>query len=208
MSALAHLYFAAEDYILQSWASLLKPMNLAHLSLHYDGVRVWLPDGQSSASLIALSQEHIKGQTGFAVSIREKCHFTVLESLQQRARGSFTERHTEPVLKQDGNCIPSVLAYLKDNETEIAQLLQAASSENTWHHARGSRPYRQCVEYFHASLSPTLGLQDLTPGKYLLHSECRGRPHCVGFSFASKAPLSKKHNYFAKCCGACTRLAL
>jgi len=67
MSILAHLYQAAEDYILSEWVVFLQTLKPTHVSLHFDGVRVALShdmdtqelcdfDRSSSSTLASLHQ--------------------------------------------------------------------------------------------------------------------------------------------------------
>ena len=55
MSILSHLYLAAEDYILTAWVTFLETLKPAHLSLHFDGVRVSLLGDYSVTELVSLT---------------------------------------------------------------------------------------------------------------------------------------------------------
>ena len=83
MSILAHLYQAAEDYILSEWVIFLQTLKPTHVSLHFDGVRVALPHDMDTQELCDFSQKHIETKTGFQVRIREKRHRSVLQLIKR-----------------------------------------------------------------------------------------------------------------------------
>ncbi|CAK9093350.1 Uncharacterized protein SCF082_LOCUS43912 [Durusdinium trenchii] len=85
MSILSHLYLSIEDLVLTSWCRYLQALHPAHLSLHFDGVRVSPIESMSVEELCKESAAHIAKETGFVVVIREKRHRTVLQNIQHVA---------------------------------------------------------------------------------------------------------------------------
>lgn len=183
-SILSYLYTACEDLVLTQWTSfLMDSVKPRHISLHYDGVRVSEVEGMSVEQICRQSEAHIKQATGFEVHIREKKHMLVLEALRSRAASQDPPRYPSGhVLCQAGNCIPHGFACLQvigDNATEL--LLDDSSRCNVYMKQRGSRTYRQCAELFAHELDPAiLKVEETLPdGKFLLHCENGGLPHCV-----------------------------
>ena len=59
-SAVHYLWTAAEDYVLSAWIDFALRHGPSHLSLHYDGIRVSLPEGTTADDFASKCAEHIK----------------------------------------------------------------------------------------------------------------------------------------------------
>ena len=191
-SLLSYLYMSFEDLILSVWSEFIHSKNPGHMSLHFDGVRVSRIPGWTVDDLCAACEAHILTSTGFKVAIREKRHRTVLQLLEMAGYDSqelgFEASDT---LRNSGNCIPAAIAALTGTAADVRTLLAQDSEENSFMQARGSRSYSQCQKMLGYCLGPFLSFDALKPGKYLLHSEHTGKPHCIGFevSAADKASV-------------------
>lgn len=178
-SVLSYLYMAVEDYILSAWVQYLLQFSPDHLSLHFDGVRV-SAESLDVSKLCKSSAEYISESTGFKVNVREKQHKTVLEFLEQRACNSTSrelgDRH---VYHESGNCIPAAIAALVSSDDGIISALGKECEENRFQQTRGCRSYKQCQTLCNVKLRPCLDISSINSGKYLLHTESSGKPHCV-----------------------------
>lgn len=131
MSILAHLYQAAEDYILSEWVVFLQTLKPTHVSLHFDGVRVALPHDMDTQELCDLSQKHIEMKTGFQVHIREKRHRSVLQLIKNSSEQAPAMGTGESLLEKDGNCIPAAIASLLGSRALVEQAVAAESEAAT-----------------------------------------------------------------------------
>ena len=174
MSILAHLYQAAEDYILSEWVIFLQTLKPTHVSLHFDGVRVALPHDMDTQELCDLSQKHIETKTGFQVHIREKRHRSVLQLIKSSSEQEPAMGTGESLLEKDGNCIPAAIASLLGNRALVEQAVDAESEAAT------IRSYKQCEKLCKVKLIPYVQVSELDAGIFLVHSEGLGVPHCVG----------------------------
>jgi len=91
-STFYYWWTAIEDIILTSWLGCLEKHNFAHVSLHYDGVRVSRPLPCDVVELCDECAKHILAETGFNVHIREKKHLNFMErvSLRSTTKGTPT----------------------------------------------------------------------------------------------------------------------
>lgn len=179
MSILSHLYLSIEDLVLTSWCRYLQALHPAHLSLHFDGVRVSPIESMSVEELCKESAAHIAKETGFVVVIREKRHRTVLQNIQHVATREPKLSTGESCLERSGNCIPAAVASLVGFEPIQEMLAKAEAAEQ----AEGlppTRSYKECGLLCNVTLVPCLQFSSLLTGHYLLHSEAGGQPHCVG----------------------------
>ncbi|CAJ1456297.1 unnamed protein product, partial [Effrenium voratum] len=191
-SILAHLYMACEDYVLTEWCKfLLTTYTPAHLSLHFDGVRISATAQASAAQICEQSEKHILETTGFSVKIREKKHLHVLEMLAAAAKTTsppkFADDHK---LRQAGNCIPHALACLGAASLEkvMAKLSQDSLPENVYMKETRGRTYKQSSVLCECELHPMLFLEKAPKGKWLLHLENGNSPHCVAVESLDASP--------------------
>ena len=67
---LFHMWSAVEDLILEKWVAYIKQkLDVKHLSLHFDGIRVQLPPETDVGVLCGQCSYHIHQETGFRVTI-------------------------------------------------------------------------------------------------------------------------------------------
>jgi hypothetical protein len=189
MSILSHLYLAAEDYILTACVTFLETVKPAHLSLHFDGVRVSLVGDYSVTEICKACESHIQAATGFRVHIREKQHRTVLQAIEQKALQEPKMTTNQCQLEKHGNCIPAAIAAILGRQAFVEEAIAAES-----HETRPHRSYGECEGLCKVKLIPYLTFGELKDGNYLLHSEAGGNPHCVGFSLASDADACVVHD--------------
>ena len=176
-SALAHLYMACEDAILQERCSfLMEKHQPQHMSLHFDGVRISRAPNVSAQELCAESMGHI-----FQLQIVDKRHFTVLELLQKEALQKQDAKFApDDVLRQHGNCIPHAMACLEKCSPDAVQRLgDARLPNNVYREERGCRTYRQCSELLDCTLCPAFWSDTIPGDKWLMHLENGSVPHCV-----------------------------
>ena len=87
-STLTFVWNAIEDMVLSAWLQYLHKLSLEHISLHFDGVRIY---GGLPADIQQLCQDcaaYIQKETGFVVKIHEKKHETIADALLTRATSS------------------------------------------------------------------------------------------------------------------------
>lgn len=189
MSIVSHLYLAAEDYILTAWSTFLETLKPTHLSLHFDGVRVSLPEGGPIPDLCKKCESYIQDKTGFRVSIREKQHRTVFQSIEQKSTKEPQVLASQCQLEKHGNCILAAIAAVTGKETLVRQALAAEPHEDV-----SCRSYRECEELCQVKLVAKLTFRELKEGNFLLHSEAGGVPHCVGFTLTSGSDSCVVHD--------------
>ena len=181
VSAVFYLWTAFEDIILDTWCNyLMKNVKPTHLSLHYDGVRIALPDNMSVEDACKQSEDHIANELGICVTIRQKHHYYFTELLELHDCDNL-EKPNHPVLGRDGNCIPLAISILFPEHTQAMIDLVGDGSY-------AGRSYRECMNP--ASLHgvpfsvPDLfrGVANIAEGRYLLHVETSGIPHCMAMA--------------------------
>ncbi|CAJ1441782.1 unnamed protein product [Effrenium voratum] len=181
-SALSHLYMACEDVVLSEWIRFLSAeVTPTHLSLHFDGVRVSASEHGDATALSAKCQEAIASKTIFKLRIREKNHAAVMALLRGAATRQGPPRfEAGTTLTTSGNCIPHALACLDSLSEEGKSKLDATTEQmNVYMEQRGCRTYQQCSAAFGCLLHPVVFIDALPVGKFLLHAENDGSPHCV-----------------------------
>ena len=58
-STVFYLYTAVEDYILSAWVNYALRHKPLHLSCHYDGIRVHLPEGVTAEEFATRCEKHM-----------------------------------------------------------------------------------------------------------------------------------------------------
>ena len=169
-SVLALLYQALEDSVLDAWLQCILQRNCQHVSLHFDGIRIILPPNLSAEQLCNECMEHIANATAFKLSIRVKQHYLLLEEVA-RACVCISQDTLAPCFEKAGNCIPAALAFLFEDWARVQVWLQQASAENEAAERHKCRNYRACASESDFCLRPSLGLQVVCPGRFLLHTE-------------------------------------
>ena len=184
-SVLALLYQALEDSALDAWLQCILQRNCQHVSLHFDGIRVILPPSLSAEQLCNECTEHIANATGFKLSIRVKKHYLLLEEVA-RACACISQDTLAPCFEKAGNCIPAALAFLFEDWARVQVWLQQASAENEAAERHKCRNYRACASESDFCLRPSLGLQVVCPGRFLLHTEHRGHAACAAIRLSDQ----------------------
>ena len=178
-STLFYLYAAAEDYILEAWEACALQHKPAHLSLHFDGIR--LGGLESTIAADALCKEAmcaIRDKTQFEVNILEKRHLFFRELCRTPAESS--EDAIDDVLLAHGNCIPLALARLLPGMKDaIIKSLAKPGQKNSEASQCGSRCYRSVLDELQLHAEATLKMNVEDQGLYLLHVEHDGNPHCL-----------------------------
>eukprot|EP00438_Fugacium_kawagutii_P027022 Skav232520 [mRNA] locus=scaffold1096:926666:934699:- [translate_table: standard] len=171
-TAFFYMWAAIEDYVLEHWCAILIAKKPSHLSLHFDGVRVNRSIASDVDTLIAECEKKIQ--------IREKRHQHFLECL---ANFQAEEIQNVPLeLLQVPNCIPCALWHCtpaSDREDCLRKLTQPGTAEHAYAAERQCRTYQQCANLLDVSIFASPGFACDEVGKYLLHSENNGSPHCV-----------------------------
>ena len=188
MSIVSHLYLATEDYILTAWSTFLETLKPTHLSLHFDGVRVSLPEGGPIAGLCKKCESYIQDKTGFRVTIREKQHRTVFQSIEQKSTKESQVLTSQCLLEKHGNCILAAIAAVTGKGALVREALAAEP------HDVSCRSYRECEELCQVKLVAHLTFRELKEGNFLLHSEAGGVPHCVGLTLTSGSDQCVVHD--------------
>ena len=156
------------------------PLGLSHVSLHYDGIRVSDALDCSIEVFCQKCSDTIKQLTGFQVTILQKVHRTLLETVAHRSRDTTVLPDVHPCLLLDGNCIPCALHHLVGlPEAKLAEIVDPRTQSSIVATTRRARSYADTFSGWKVELVPLMGMQIEQPGLYLLHSENLGIPHCV-----------------------------
>ena len=177
-SIVASLYQSIEDLVLTSWIGYLSTLDLTHLSLHFDGVRV---EGRRSINIEEIcrhSEDWIGKETGFSVNIKEKKHMLFQELLAHRGEVSSVVE-LDPIFKESRNCIFACLAYLTGKQVAIEEWL-SKQHEDDESGAPKWRSYKACFLAARSSGVPVVGCEARQTGKYILHCEHDGLPLAIG----------------------------
>ena len=183
------LWHAVEDRILQCWSEhvLVVDPKPAHLSLHFDGLRIsraWTADIQK---FCASSESIIEQQTGFKVKIVEKKPLDFLSAIQRASEEVPALESLPDVCLRRGNCIPCALWHTTPLLRAViaASLQNSEVAENTEAEDAGFRCYRSASKLYQVDLACSLGLPPKGVSAFLLHFEGAGAPHCVAVDMAS-----------------------
>ena len=179
-STLHYLYACVEDYIMEAWTDSLARHRPGHLSLHFDGVRVGRFSSEVEMTDICQeAMDAIKEKTGFEVNIIEKHHY-LFRQLCRTPAESIEEPMADEVLHLQGNCIPLAIARLMPEKiSDIKKLLEANNHKNKEAAQRGSRCYASVLTSLSIAVTPEHELNIEDKGKYLLHTDHDGNPHCL-----------------------------
>ncbi|CAE7796366.1 unnamed protein product [Symbiodinium sp. CCMP2592] len=179
-SALFYLYAAVEDYILQAWEVAVMRLKPKHLSLHFDGLRcMGMETEMTTGQLCTHFAEHIKAATGFDVVIVEKEHLLFSE-MCFGTEEKIDKLDFDSAMKAPGNCICLALANLFPNRLEqIKKWVKGATSENADAERTCSRSYKKTLHGLKVHAVPSMDPVFQVGGKYLIHAENGGRPHCI-----------------------------
>ena len=188
------MWTAVEDWILDVWAefafkSLGQP---AHLSLHFDGLRISKAAVPDMDEFIKISEQHILEATGYKVAIACKTLRTTCAGLAKLADRNRRATALPGYLLQDGNCIPCACWHAFPLlRAGISSAFTASSTQD-----QGNAPepryktYRHCATALGMSLMCCTGLPPQHVKAFLLHCEGDGKPHCVSVQIASIATVS------------------
>ena len=181
-STLFFLWTSVEDFILSVWVKFVLQLPVRHLSLHFDGIRLDADFPGTVEDYCKQCCEHIANETGFVVNIREKKHYSFLELIPKKACESTVLDGKDEVLDRPGNCIAGAVYDLL-GESERGQLLihlkNTELPANVVAANRCVRSYAEVQRVTQVSMVPCMGFNLSLPGKYLLHTEAGGRPHCI-----------------------------
>ena len=192
-SCLSYLWNGVEDNSVQAMASYVSRKPHTHLSLHFDGVRTDKlrcqaeegADGTATAMCRAL-EAHVLAETGYKVNIVSKKH-QYLRALVRELQAILATVVTSDLLLTAGNCIPLAYAALHNKVDEV--VAKVTEGDNASASAPTFRTYRDVQAMLGLQLAPCLTIEDLIPGKWLIHAEDNGRPHCIGLDYTSKQNL-------------------
>jgi hypothetical protein len=160
--------------------SVVKPLELSHVSLHFDGIRLSNNLGCSTDDFCQKCCTEIQRATGFLVKIREKVHRTLLEMVIHMSTQRSSLANVDECLMLDGNCIPCALNHLVSvPPAKLAEIRDPKSQSSAAAASRRARSYSATAAGWKVELEPLLGLHIEKPGMYLIHAEHLGSPHCV-----------------------------
>lgn len=194
---LAVFWQRAEDFILQAWGEWIVQQPIAHLSLHFDGVRIdrsCLEQlGTSVADFNKQAEDAIAVATGFSVCIVEKLHQTFAQLLRQHEHADCLLPEAARDLITRGNCIPlAVWHLLTDKRNAVVDLVTERSATNAAATTSGLRSYRACFRDLALQRLPHVGFNPTGSGHYLLHSAgIEGRQHCVAVAYDTAAKTAR-----------------
>ena len=187
-SVLAHLYQALEDIIMCAWVEHLTTLDLAHLSLHFDGVRLVPPSHVSVDDICEASMTHIAQATGFNLRIRPKSHGFLRDLLFSQAVTVGALQPASPSYEAVGNGIPAALAFCFQDGERVLRWLRESNSENVNAKRFGVRSYRACAAQLKRALLGRLEYRPPAAGRVILHTEDRGRAHAIPCVYNNDGP--------------------
>lgn len=178
-TTLHYFWTPVEDHILRSWCRFVKEKPTAHLSLHFDGIRVDKDRVAAAADFALESELYIERETGFKVKVVRKVHRFFQEFLPVLGQEMTEVDHITDALLEDGNCIPCAWCHLIPSEREsVVDLLSRKSAGNLAASMRHARSY--CAWKTHGGhyLQAYYGLNTGISHKFMIHVDCAGAPHC------------------------------
>ena len=184
------MWHAVEDRILQCWSEhvLQQDQKPLHVSLHFDGMRVSRNVIVDIPQFCKSCEEAIEQKLSFKVKIVQKIGRDFLSGLREKSTPVPPRQSLPEVCAQAGNCIPCALWHTAPVlRCSIVSSLQDVSLDANKEAAEvGYRSYRSAQALYKADLSSVMGLPHDKVQSFMLHSEGKGRPHCVAVQFSSK----------------------
>ena len=185
-STFAAFWQRVEDLILSCWRNWILALPTAHISLHFDGLRVdrarVFACHDSVEAFNADAMAHIKEKTGFGVQIIEKVHASFQDlvfSDEMASEPACLPEEAAPLL-HNGNCIfLGMWRCAPSLQGAIAELAKADSTAGGSGIVVAARCYRKCAQAAGVSLTPHVGFVPARSGFYLIHCETEGVHHCV-----------------------------
>ena len=109
----------------------------------------------------------------------------MIEAVRSKCFNTEGAVESPPVFKKRGNCIGRALFYTHGTSDSIEAVFDDASLEDNIRAAtRGHRSYESVSATIGITLAASYGGIPQKPGKYLIHSEPNGRPHCSGLTIS------------------------
>lgn len=178
-STFFYLWSSIESEIMDVVTEHFTSDEFSHISLHYDGVRV-RPKSQSVdiEEHCTKCQQKVKESTGYEIRLRRKFHCTFFDGIALKAHNK-TQVPKDPIFSVPGNCIPAAIAHLRQELHVLERISDDTNVQNAQAKDRGCRSYFDCTHMFGIKLVATRGLALQGDGRYLLHAESDGIPHCV-----------------------------
>ena len=125
------MWSAVEDQILAAWTDFVMELQVTHLSLHWDGIRLQADLPCDTEEFCNRCSDYIHMKTGFLVNIREKKHFYFRDFIAARCESVEDARVADDTLLQNGNCIPCALSHCLDEAGEfVTSVCDATSASN------------------------------------------------------------------------------
>ena len=161
--------------------SFFSKYSLQHLSLHFDGVRVSGGLPPDIPELCRECSDHVLSVTGFQINIRQKHHNFLIDEVRRLSSTIEPCKTLKDYYRKDGNCIPAAIKLIHGTPSAVdLALADDQAEENVRAATRRYRSYFKSAELCRVQLAATQGCDIRKPGKYLIHSEPSGRPHCNG----------------------------
>ena len=185
-STLAHMWQGVEDHVLHAMLGVVMTRPVEHVSLHFDGLRVDRPrvkveardEGDGVAEMCGLLQEGVKTTTGYEVKVVVKEHLTLNESV--RRLHSEPQHETIPdYMLRPGNCIPLSMGSVTGDRHTWPQFAEPLPPDAARAHIP-TRRYREVALDMHKRLVAFSDTSPLSEGRWLIHAEDSGHPHCIG----------------------------
>jgi hypothetical protein len=184
-STLYHLYITVEDYWQEAWLEKVSEESFSHVSLHYDGLRVYSQDiGARADALCNVWSKAIEDKTGFRVTIAVKKHHTFVDAIG----GVGEPLDTSPLpewMNANGNCIIAAFHRALPISDEQRHAIEkkdgtASCGSSAFESIRVKRrSYEDVANVLSREIDAVVGLAVRQRGHYLVHSEHKGSGHCV-----------------------------
>ena len=193
------LYFAIEDHILSSLVKAVRAKDTAHLSLHFDGVRVDRTrverDGGDGDHFCRCLEQAILTDTGYEVQLAVKEHLSCLQLISKAC--PHPVKLIEPsdhLLLQIGNGIPCALGAVLGIELIAGKLADAGQGDG-YKPPGGVRTYREVASLAGCTLSPAAAwTRSEATGSWLAHTFMAGKPHCFTMMFQAAGSVQVHHS--------------
>ena len=173
-----YLWTTLENQCLKAMVGFVLSQPVVHLSLHFDGLLVDAARATSSPDFGGQLESCVREKTGFRVRLVQKLDCTFFESLRAADSCGHVVFPSQDcgILKQRGKGLPLALAHAT-GEYALFSAVAGSTLFVTYEQWSVSLATVRAVEKKY--LQPYYGLQIATPGFYVLHAHCSGRPECM-----------------------------
>ena len=173
-----------ECHLLHVWTQWILTLGEpAHISLHYDGLRLDKPFVERIGGVnefLRQSEAAIHERSGFHIQLAEKRHFALTELIAASGAAASPVPPDRPEMLQAGNCIPLALFRLREPLQGMKEsLFSPPALQDAEVLRRGYRSYASCFAECGVAWEAHFGFLPKESGPYVVHCETHGSPHAI-----------------------------